>query len=151
MDQRRGLYFEEFEDGTKITTAGRTITEADVVNFAGISGDYNAIHTNVEYSRHSFYERRVAHGLLVLSIVSGLAMMTGFIEETVIAWRDIGDWRFSQPVFIGDTIYATLEVVERKAMPRLDGGRVNLKVAVVNQSDQAVMKGRWGVLVQSKP
>jgi acyl dehydratase len=151
MEERRGLYFEEFEDGTKVTTAGRTITEADVVNFAGVSGDFNSIHTDVQYSRQSFFERRVAHGLLVLSIASGLAMRTGLLEGTVIAWRDISDWRFSQPVFIGDTIHVTLEVIERKPMPRLGGGRIELKVAVLNQDDQRVMRGRWGLLVQTKP
>lgn len=151
MDQRRGLYFEEFEDGTTITTAARTITEADLVNFAGVSGDFNSIHTDEQYSRQSFFEQRVAHGLLVLSVASGLAMRTGLMEGTVIAWRDIGDWRFSQPVFIGDTIHATLEVIERKPMPRLGGGRVELKVAIHNQDGQTVMRGRWGLLVQNKP
>ena len=151
MEQRRGLYFEQFEVGLEVLTAGRTITEADVVNFAGLSGDYNSIHTDVQYSRQSFYERRVAHGLLVLSIASGLAMRTGVLEGTVIAWRDIGDWRFSQPVFIGDTVRTSLSVLETKPMPRLGGGRVDLKIEVLNQDDKTVMKGRWGLLVLNKP
>lgn len=151
MESRRGLYYEEFEVGLTMKTAGRTVTEADVVNFAGVSGDYNSIHTDAAYSRDSFYEQRVAHGLLVLSIASGLAFRTGMIEGTVIAWRDIGDWRFSQPVFIGDTVHAELEVMETKPMPRLNGGRVDLKVRVVNQEDVTVMNGHWGLLVLSKP
>ncbi len=151
FEARRGLYFEEFEVGQRMSTAGRTITEADVVNFAGVSADYNLIHTNIVYSADSFYEQRVAHGLLVLSVASGLAMRTGVMEGTVIAWRDIRDWRFSQPVFIGDTVHVELEVVETKPIPRLGGGQVNLGVKIFNQDDKTVMKGIWGVLMMSRP
>ena len=151
MEKRRGLYFEEFESRQEIVTTGRTITEADVVNFAGISGDYNSIHIDSEYSANSFYERRVAHGLLVLSIASGLAMRTGFMEETVIAWRDIQKWRFSRPVFIGDTIHVVLTVEDTKPMPRLGGGMVNLNVSIQNQGDLVVMNGKWGILAMNRP
>lgn len=151
MESRRGLYYEEFEPGLQITTAARTVTEADVVQFAGVSGDFNSIHTDAAYSQDSFYGQRVAHGLLVFSIASGLAFRTGMMEGTVIAWRDIGDWRFSQPVFIGDTVHAQLQVTQVKEMPRLGGGRVDLEVRVVNQDDKVVMKGRWGLLVLKQP
>ncbi len=151
FEARRGLYFEEFEAGQKMTTVGRTITEADVVNFAGVSGDYNLIHTDLTYADNSFFGQRVAHGLLVLSVASGLAMRSGILEGTVIAWRDIRDWRFSQPVFIGDTVRAEMEVVETKPMPRLDGGQVDLRLKIINQDDNAVMRGNWGILVMNTP
>jgi acyl dehydratase len=151
FEARRGLYFEEFEAGQQMSTVGRTITEADVVNFAGVSGDYNSIHTDLAFSEASFYEQRVAHGLLVLSVASGLAMRSGLMEGTVIAWRDIQDWRFSLPVFIGDTIHAELEVVDTKPMPRLGGGRVDMRVKIINQEDKIVMKGNWGMLVMNTP
>ncbi|MFQ5921736.1 MAG: MaoC/PaaZ C-terminal domain-containing protein [Anaerolineales bacterium] len=151
FEVRRGLYFEEFEVGQRISSVGRTITEADLVNFAGVSADFNSIHTDIAFSADSFFEQRVAHGLLVLSVASGLAMRTGLMEGTVIAWRDIRDWRFSQPVFIGDTVRAELEVVETKPIPRLGGGQVNLGVKIINQDDKMVMKGNWGLLVMSMP
>lgn len=151
FEARRGLYFEEFEPGQQMSTVGRTITEADVVNFAGVSGDYNSIHTDLAFSEASFYEQRVAHGLLVLSVASGLAMRSGLMEGTVIAWRDIQDWRFSLPVFIGDTIHAEMEVVDTKPMPRLGGGRVNMRVKIINQEEKIVMKGNWGMLVMNTP
>lgn len=151
MEPKRGLYYEEFEMGKQVVTYGRTITEADVVNFAGLSGDFNSIHTDSAYTQNSFYKQRVAHGLLVLSVASGLAFRTGQLEGTVIAWRDIGDWRFSQPTFIGDTVHVELEVVERKPMPRLGGGRVELEVRVKNQDDKVVMNGHWGLLVLNQP
>ncbi len=120
----QGMYFEEFEVGQRITSPGRTITEADVVAFAGISGDFNSIHTDAEYAKDGAFGQRVAHGLLVISIVSGLAVRTGIMEGTVIAFREIKNWKFSQPVFIGDTIHIIMEVKEKKAMPRLGGGSV---------------------------
>ena len=146
----QGLYFEEFELGLRITSPGRTITEADVVAFAGISGDFNSIHTDAEYAKDSAFGQLVAHGLLVVSIVSGLAVRTGIMEGTVIAFREIKNWKFNQPVFIGDTIHVILEVKEKKAMPRLGGGSILLSLDVRNQDDQTVMKGTWTVLVQNK-
>ncbi len=151
FEARRGLYFEEFEADQQISTVGRTITEADVVNFAGVSGDYNLIHTDLSYSEESLFEQRVAHGLLVLSVASGLAMRSGLLEGTVIAWRDIRDWRFSQPVFFGDTVHVEMEMVDSKPIPRLGGGQVDLGVKVVNQDGKTVMKGIWGILVMNAP
>ena len=78
-------------------------------------------------------------------------MRTGLLEGTVIAWRDIRDWRFSQPVFIGDTVHVELEVVDAKPIPRLGGGQVNLGVKIINQHDKTVMKGIWGILMMSMP
>ncbi len=146
----QGMFFEEFEVGQRITSPGRTITEADVVTFAGLSGDSNAIHTDAEFAKGTAFGQRVAHGLLGVSIVSGLAMRTGIMEGTVIAFREIKDWKFSLPVFIGDTIHVILEVKEKKAMPRLGGGSILLSLDVHNQDDQTVMKGIWTVLVRSQ-
>ncbi len=147
----RGLWFEEFEPGEKVASPGRTVTEADIVAFAGLSGDYNQIHTDAEYAKTQPFGQRVAHGLLVKSIASGLANLTGLIEGTVIAFREIESWKFSSPVFIGDTIYVVLEALGKKAMPRLGGGIVTLKVSVINQNDDVVQRGKWNVLVHNKP
>lgn len=146
----KGLFFEEFHSGQKIVSPGRTVTEADIVNFAGISGDYNLIHTDAAYSQAGPFGQRVAHGLLCLAIASGLANRTGIIEGTVIAFREIGEWKFVKPVFIGDTIHVEIEVLETKEMRRLGGGAVILGVNVVNQRGETVMKGSWRVLVASK-
>jgi len=147
----RGLYFEEFSVGMRIATPGRTVTESDIVSFAGLTGDYNLIHTDAVYSATSPFGQRVAHGLLGLSIASGLGTRTGILEGTVMAFREINEWKFVKPVFIGDTIHAILEVVETKPMPRIGAGAVRLAVDVKNQNDETVMKGIWTVLVLSKP
>jgi acyl dehydratase len=145
------MYFEEFEVGQQIVTPARTITEADIQAFAGLSGDYNPIHTNAVFAEATPFGARIAHGLLILAVVSGLGDRTGFIEGTVIAFREIKNWKFSSPVFIGDTIHAVLEVEETKALPRLGGGGLEIIVRVFNQDEKLVMKGTWSVLVQSQP
>ena len=147
----KGLFFEEFEVGQKIVSIPRTITESDVVTFAGLSGDFNQIHTDAEFSKNTQYGQRIAHGLLSLSIVSGLAMRTGVLEGTVLFFREINDWKFSRPVFIGDTIHVVLNVMETKAMPKLGGGVVVIGLDVKNQRGETPMKGTWTVLVASKP
>jgi len=147
----RGMYFEEFEVGQQIVSAGRTITEADIVNFAGISGDFNQMHVDAAFSEKTFFKKRVAHGLLVLSIASGLAVQTGVMEGTVIAFREIDQWKFLKPVFIGDTIHAELEVMEKKDLRRIGGGAVIIEVSVKNQNAEIVMKGLWNALIASRP
>ena len=147
--QPRGRYFEAFAEGQMIVTAGRTITEGDIVRFAGLSGDYNQIHTDAQYAEKGMFGERIAHGLLVLSIASGLAVQTGIIEGTVLAFREV-EWKFSRPVMIGDTIHVRIEVVETKALPRLGGGNVTMKVGVLNQEDAIVQRGRWIMLVESE-
>jgi 3-hydroxybutyryl-CoA dehydratase len=146
----RGLYFEEFEVGQQIKSAGRTITESDVVSFAGLSGDFNQIHTNAEYSKGTPYKERVAHGLLALSIASGLAVQSGVLEGTIIAFREISEWKFLKPVFIDDTIHVELNVTQTKAIPRLGGGIIFITLDVLNQKADTVMKGIWKVLVAGK-
>jgi acyl dehydratase len=151
ISSQRGMWFEEFEVGQQIITPGRTITENDIVSFAGLSGDYNQIHTNAEFAGETPFGQRIAHGLLGLSIASGLAMRTGILEGTVIAFREINNWKFSNPVFIGDTIYAELKIIETKPIPRLGGGSLIIEIVVINQRDEITMKGTWTALVASEP
>jgi 3-hydroxybutyryl-CoA dehydratase len=148
---QRGMWFEEFIVGQQIITPGRTITEGDIVTFAGLSGDYNQIHTDAEFAEGTPFGRRIAHGLLGLSIASGLAMRTGILEGTVIAFREINSWKFSKPVFIGDTIHVELNIIETKPVPRLGGGSLVIELVVKNQRNEVVMKGTWTALVASKP
>ncbi len=147
----RGMYFEEFAAGQTIVTPARTVTEHDVVGFAGLSGDFNQLHTDAEFAKTTPFGQRVAHGLCVLSIVSGLAAQCGAIEGTVLAFREISEWKFSLPVFIGDTIHAELVVAETKPFPRLGGGLVDLALSVKNQKGETVHRGKWRVLMASRP
>ena len=146
----RGRYFEEFNVGLKVTTPARTITETDLVNFAAFSADWNQIHTDAEFSKTTMFGQRVVHGLLVLSIASGLITRLGVIEGTVDAFRELR-WKFSRPVFIGDTVHVTATVTETRPMRRLGNGLVVLEVAVINQRGEVVQKGPWKALVRCRP
>jgi len=151
ISSKRGQYFEEFEVGQKVVTVGRSVAESDIFAFAGLSGDYNQIHTDAEFSQTTPFGQRVAHGLLGLSIASGLIMRSGVLEGTVIAFREINNWKFVAPVFIGDTIHVETEVIEIKALPRIGGGSVVIVLDVKKQTGETVMKGTWTALVMSKP
>ena len=147
----RGLYFEEFEVGYRVSSPGRTITETDIVNFAGLSGDYMQIHTDEEYAKTTPFGTRIAHGLLVMAIASGLAARTGVLEGTVLAFREIKNWKFIKTVFIGDTIHVAMEVKALKEMRRIGAGDVIIELRVINQNDEVVMKGDWNTLMALKP
>jgi acyl dehydratase len=147
--QPRGRFFEEFMPGQTMTTAGRTITEADIVNFAGLSGDYNQIHTDAVYAASDTFGQRVAHGLLVQSIATGLAVQSGIIEGTVLAFRELSA-KFSRPVFIGDTVHVRIEISETRLLPRMGGGNITMTYRVINQDDKVVQRGDWVMLVKSK-
>jgi 3-hydroxybutyryl-CoA dehydratase len=146
----RGMYFEEFEVGYEVVSAARTITEADIVNFAALTGDWTQIHVNAEYSKGTIFGQRVAHGLMGLSYAAGLGARLGFIEETVLLFRGL-EWKFSAPIFIGDTIHLRAKVKEKKELKKLGGGNIIFDVRLVNQEGKIVQKGTWEVLMKSKP
>ena len=145
-----GLYFEEFNVGQKIVTEKRTITESDIMTFAALTGDNNRIHTDPEFSKTTVFGQQVAHGLLGLSIASGLAWRTGILDGTVIAFREINEWKFIKPVFIGDTVYVDLDIKETKSLPRIGGGSVTIMLEVKNQNEEVSHRGYWTVLIMSK-
>ncbi len=146
----RGLYFEEFEQGQVVSSPGRTITEADVVAFAGLSGDYNQLHTDDEFARETPYGRRIAHGLLGLSAASGLAARAGFIEGTTQAFIGL-TYKFKAPVFIGDTIHLRATVSKLRPMPSMGGGMVVFAMEVLNQRGEVVQEGDWTLLMRGRP
>lgn len=148
--QPRGLYFEDFAVGATFTSRARTVTEADIVAFAGLSGDFNPIHTDAVYAAQDTFGRRVAHGLLVQSIASGLVVQTGLIDGTTLAFRQL-TVKFSEVVFIGDTIHVEMEITNKKAFRRIGGGNIFIKMNVVNQAGEIVQKGEWVMLVKMKP
>jgi acyl dehydratase len=121
------------------------------MDFAKLSGDDNRIHTDPEFSKTTQFGRQIAHGMLGLSIASGLAWQTGILDGTVIAFREVKEWKFVKPVFIGDVIYAELVTTETKAMPRIGAGTVTIELEVKNQNDEVCHRGTWIVLISNKP
>lgn len=146
----RGLYFDDFALGQVFETAGRTITESDVVSFAGLSGDYNPVHLDREHAARTVFRERIAHGLLIESIASGLAHGTGIFDGTITALRDM-EIRFVRPVLFGDTVRLRLEVVELQAAPGPKRAQVRFSTTVMNQRAEAVVEGAWGVVFLRRP
>jgi 3-hydroxybutyryl-CoA dehydratase len=147
---QRGLYFEDFTEGMQLETQGRTVSEADIVNFAGLSGDFNPMHTDAVYASGTQFGKRVAHGLLGLSVASGLSYQMGFLEGTVIAFTGL-EWKFRAPIFIGDTIRVQVKITGRREMKAAGGGFVTFDVKLVNQDGTVTQKGEWTILVANRP
>jgi len=145
-----GRYYEDFSKGERIRSAGRTVTESDIVNFAGLSGDYNQLHTDKLFAQDGAYGERIAHGLLILAMVSGLAARMGLSEGTALALTKV-DWKFRAPVKIGDTIQAEFIVKRKKKVAKMGGGFVEFSVQVSNQNQKIIQKGTWTILVKNKP
>ena len=146
----RGMYFEEFQVGAEVVSHGRTITEADIVNFAGVSGDFTTIHTDAEFAKSTPIGERVAHGMLGLSVATGLAAQLGFIEGTVILFTGL-EWKFKGVIKVRDTIHLVTKVTRTRAMKSLGGGFVIFDVRVLNHRNETVQQGEWSVLVKSRP
>lgn len=142
-------YYEDFELGGEHSTRGRTITEGDIMNFAGLSGDWVELHTNEEYAKQTPFGRRIAHGLLTLSISSGLTTQMNLINDTVVAFYGIDKLRFTKPVFPGDTIRVHKKVsdmIEKGAI-----GVVTFETNVLNQRDELVLTYRDKIAVKKRP
>lgn len=145
-----GLYFEDFTPGMALRTRGRTITEADIVQFAALTGDFNPMHTDAEYMKDHPMGARIAHGMLSLSYAVGQLYQTGVLERTTLAFRAL-EMKFSLPVFIGDTLHAQITVTDTKAMPRLGGGVVTCELKIINQEGKAVQSGSVTLLMATRP
>jgi acyl dehydratase len=146
----RALHFEDFEVGTETVTDSRTVTEADVVAFAGLSGDYNPLHVDAEFARTSPFGERIAHGLLGLAIASGLVSRTGAIEGTTLAFLAT-EWRFTAPIKLGDTITVRSRVADKRETSKPDRGVVTFAVQVVNQRSEVVQEGTQTLLMKRRP
>ena len=146
-----GKYFEDFEEGMEFLTLGRTMTEADLVNFSGFSGDFNPLHTDAVYASKSMFGERVAHGMCGFSMATGLLVRLNILEGTTIAFYGIDEWRFRAPIKIGDTIHVVAKVSEKKESKEEGQGLVAFMVDVINQDRTSVMGGVVKVIVKKRP
>ena len=142
-------YFEDFEVGQEVSTPRRTITEADIVAFAGLSGDYNSLHIDEVLAAKGPFGQRIAQGLLSLSVTSGLIARLGLFEGAVLAFRGL-TCKFTKPVFIGDTVYARVKVSGAKLLRHAKSGLIELAIKLYNQHEQVVQSGTWKVLMRTR-
>jgi len=143
----KGKTFNEFKVGDEFTTASRTITEADVVNFAGLSGDFNPLHTDEEFGKSTPFKGRVAHGMLNVAIATGLANQLGIFEGTTIALLSV-TINYKGAIKFGDTIHLVLKVADKKETSKGDKGIVTFDTFVHNQKDEPIVEGQWVVMLR---
>ena len=143
------LYFEELYVGQRFVSRGRTITETDIVIFAGLSGDYNQLHTDAEWSKNTPFKRRIAHGLLVAAIASGLMYRIGFLDGTGLAHLGT-TMKFTAPVFSGDTLHVELDILSKKEIDH-NRGSFTVKMDVKNQDNLVVETEQMILIIARKP
>jgi acyl dehydratase len=141
-------YYEEIEVGEEFESPGRTVTETDLVLFAGLSGDYNVLHTDAEFMKTSIFGERIAHGLLGLAIQSGLFARAGKPYATLafVGMR----WKFKGPIKIGDTVRLRARVSAKRDDDKPDRGLITVQRTVVNQRGEVVQEGETDLLVEKR-
>ena len=144
------LYFEDVEVGLRFETPRRTVTEADLVAFAGVSGDFNPLHTDAVFAAGTIYGQRIAHGALVLSLATGLRQRVGLFDGTLMGLLEIRRWQFKAPVLIGDTIRVVNEVTELRDTSKSDRGLMVQQVDVIKQDETVVAGGELVTLLRRR-
>src|SRR6478752_4582545 len=135
------LYFDDVEVGQEWESSGRTVTETDVVNFAGVSGDFNPIHMDHEFAKTTPFRRPIAHGLLVFAIGSGLGVTCPPMRT--IAFIQVREWNFKEPLFIGDTIKLKSRVIEKTPAAAAGGARSSGTAGATTRRGRPSRRGSW--------
>ena len=146
-----GLYWEEWEIDAELESPGRTVTEADIVMFAGLSGDYNPLHINEEFCKQTQFGTRIAHGPLVYAIAAGLLFQLHLYDDTLIAFLGFDSLKFTKPVKAGDTIHARIKVLEKRETSNAERGVMKRRLLVLNQRGEVVQDAIQAFLLKRKP
>lgn len=144
------LFFDDVGIGDSWLTSRRTITAADVTGFAGISGDFNPLHVDALYATEHGFGRPVAHGLLVLSVATGLRQQLGLFRQATKALIELRSWQFVAPVFPGDTLQVRTEITAVRRTSSGNAGVVDQLVEVRNQDGATVQAGTLVALIRRR-
>lgn len=144
------IFYEDFEVGKSYLSPGRTISEADVVNFAAFSGDWFPLHTDEEYSKKGPFQGRIAHGLLGLALTEGLKFrIPEFLGAAYVAslyWN----YSFTNPIRLGDTVSLKVQILSKRDTKNPERGLVVEYVSMINQRGEVVGEGEHGLLVSKR-
>ncbi|MFT7633376.1 MAG: 3-hydroxybutyryl-CoA dehydratase [Mariniblastus sp.] len=138
------LYFDDIQLGRTWVSPRRTVTEADVIQFATSTGDFNPLHVDYDFASNSHYRQPIAHGLLGLSWVAGLGSHAPNVNT--LAFTAVRNWEFSRPIFFGDTVYVETVCLEKTAAGRR-AGKILWQRKLLNQAAQVVQQGTFETLV----
>jgi acyl dehydratase len=143
-------YYEDLSLGDKFVTARRTIFESDVATFAGLSGDYNPIHTDLEFGKASNFGANIAHGALGFSVATGLISRTGLFDGTAVAFLSVNNWTFAAPILINDTIHVEFEITFMRETKNPATGIVTRAVRLINQHGTTVQSGDMTLMLKRR-
>jgi acyl dehydratase len=146
----KGKFFEDWRIGVEFETGSRTISETDIVIFAGLSGDFNPLHINEEFAKKSVFGTRVAHGFLIHSISIGLINQTGYFDGTVMAQLGHNNISFSKGVVPGDTVKVKCKIIELRETSNRERGIITFEAVIVNQKDDVVAKSERVLMIKRR-
>jgi len=144
------LYYEDVEVGDEFVTATRTISESDVMLFAGLTGDNNELHTSASFAQETSHGQRIAHGLLTLAMANGLYTRLNYFSKSMMSNLEIRDWKFKKVVKLGDTIHVRMVLAEKHLTSNNERGIFNWHVDVFNQKNEIVATGTWIKMIANK-
>ncbi|MGW4335429.1 MaoC/PaaZ C-terminal domain-containing protein [Rhodococcus koreensis] len=151
MMERLDYYFEDFTVGDTFITSKRTIDKPEISMFAALSGDFNPIHTDDTFAEASPFGQRIAHGLLGVTVMTGLSIRLGIWEAATIALLGIRDWKFMKPIFAGDTVHAVIEITDKRLTSDGQRGVLERAYTLVNQRGETVQQGALPLMVKCRP
>ncbi len=141
------MFYEDFEVGAEYETTARTIGEADILQFAALTGDWNRVHTDAEFCKQTPYGQRIAHGLFGLSLMEGLKYRLGHFDGSAIAslsWNV----KFSQAIFIGDTLHVKVRIASKRETKKPGRGILTEDVQLINQKGEVVTAAEHMVMLR---
>jgi acyl dehydratase len=144
-----GRHYEEFEAGQRYETPRRTVIEADISVFAGLTADFNPLHMDDVFAAQSDFGGRITHGPMIVGMAFGLVSRIDLIDGTVLGLLDIG-WSFKAPVRPGDTIGVIVRVTGKRMTKKPDRGVVELELDVINQRGDLVQVGKAKVMIRRR-
>jgi acyl dehydratase len=144
-----GRFYEELDINARFDTPRRTILDADIIQFAGLTADFNPLHTDDIYASHSDFRGRVAHGPMLLGMAFGLASRAGLLDGTALALLDL-TWKFTKPVRPGDTVFVKVHIAGKQPARKPDRGVVEFGLDIINQRDETVQSGTAKILMKRR-
>ncbi|GGE44983.1 MaoC family dehydratase [Primorskyibacter flagellatus] len=145
------LYYNDFEPGQTFTSQGRTITETDLTMFSMLTGDWNPIHNDAEFAAKAKFGQRLMHGAFGIGLALGLMHTLGIFEDSAVALLDVQEWKFVEPVFLGDTLHLNLTILDKSLGRSGNTGRIGRRFELINQHGRPAHQGRADVLVRVNP